>query len=567
MKKPLIYYCIVFFIGCFISLIFKYSIIYGAVLTASFLVVLLITMDKYSALFCLLFFLCGMFDYGTYFSININDKIEARVVYKNGYYCIGSYKGRKISLTGDIYKLNVGEKIIAEGKIEQVQDYVHGIVGNYKIIKYQYKKDFISYIYDYKRRAYTSFKEIIGEENSAIIMSLCFGDTSYVTRSQKMDFIKLGVIHAFSVSGLHLSLIYSVIEYLTNFKFAILTSLLYLLFTGAQASTARAFIMIVILKLSKIVYKNYDSTSALCLAGLVLLIAKPYYITDIGFMLSFLATLGILLYYKKIKTIFNIIPNKLREPISLSLSAQIFTLPYTACTLNNFSPSFILGNIILLPIYSVIIVIGNIAILFVNIPSIFKIFCYLINSVMTLEKGATFVLLSTNPSIITLNVKTSAAVLCIYFSYLLYKHGNNKALYVPIIIFVIFIFNNYTIMPCINCFNYDNTNGIYVKYKGKTSLICNYDIEKPNELIDIVGKYPIGCIITNADKGAIIKINKKLSISIRENGYDVKFNNRNFFIGSSKKKNNIDYYILTYYDIIKFNYVNILPNKGEISID
>lgn len=57
--------------------------------------------------------------------------------------------------------------------------------------------------------------------------------------------------------------------------------------------------MIIILKLSKKVFRKYDSLSSISLAAIIILLNKPYYILDIGFMLSFLSTLGILLYNKK----------------------------------------------------------------------------------------------------------------------------------------------------------------------------------------------------------------------------------------------------------------------------
>ena len=59
-------------------------------------------------------------------------------------------------------------------------------------------------------------------------------------------------------------------------------------------------LMIVILNLGNVVKRNYNPLAALSLAGIVLLLMKPYYIYNLGFVLSFLATLGIILFNKNL---------------------------------------------------------------------------------------------------------------------------------------------------------------------------------------------------------------------------------------------------------------------------
>ena len=100
-----------------------------------------------------------------------------------------------------------------------------------------------------------------------------------------------------------MSIVYKALEIIIGYKIALLFSFAYMIFTGGQASTIRAFIMIFILKISSKVYKKYDSLSSISLAAIILLLFRPFYILDIGFMLSFLCVLGIILYNKKIKKV------------------------------------------------------------------------------------------------------------------------------------------------------------------------------------------------------------------------------------------------------------------------
>lgn len=559
MKRPLVYYALAFFIGSFSTFTFKINIIYGAVITASFLIIIAVTLSRRFAFICILFFMLGMADYNIYFKINMGNEAKIRVKYKNGYLCIGNYKGRKVLLEGSIRNISCGEKIYAYGKAYTYCDYERGIAAKYKIYKYtSYEKDFIYNMYQYKNEAYKSFKDILGEEKSAIVMSLCFGDTSYTQKSQKMRFQKLGVIHAFSVSGLHLSIIYKVIEHLLNFKCAVILSVLYILFTGANASAIRALVMIIVLKVSKIVYKNYDKISSLSFAALILLVMRPYYITDIGFMLSFLATLGILLYYTEFKKVLYHVPDKLRSTMSITLSAQVFSLPYTACTLNNFSPGFILGNIFLVPLYSIIIVAGNISLVFLKLPHIFRSLGDIMYVLMEADEIISDILLKISPSMIATDIKMGAYALGIYMIFLFYKHGHKRCLYVPLLTCIIMLLSQYRFMPGVNCFSFGSTYGIYAGYKNKSVLVCNYDIDKSSKMSELTEKYPSDYVLTNPHINTSVKIKKNFVIKCIEGGYLLYFNGNKYFINVSPQKEIDEYYVITGYDIIKFAYLKLL---------
>ena len=55
-------------------------------------------------------------------------------------------------------------------------------------------------------------------------MGVCFGDSGYIEKTQKEDFKKLGISHVISVSGLHMSIVYKVLEIILGYKIAILSS-------------------------------------------------------------------------------------------------------------------------------------------------------------------------------------------------------------------------------------------------------------------------------------------------------------------------------------------------------
>lgn len=558
MKRPLIYYSISVFIGCVSSMMLYENALIGAVIAASFFAILFFTLDEKFFIINILFFAIGIFSFTMYFNIKIPDTIEVRLTENKGYYYVSSYKGRKILLSGKISKIKEGERIKIYGTFKNDKDFSRGVIGNYKVDKYDTcKKDYVYYLYEIKRNIYAQYKEILGDERSALVMALCYGDTGYLTKSQKSEFLKMGVFHAVSVSGFHMAIIYKVLEIVIGLKFAILVSFIYILFTGMQASTVRAFIMIIIFKFSKMFFKNYDTLSSLALAALILLIIKPYYIIDVGFMLSFLATLGIIIYYKKILRTLYRLPQKLNESLSITLSSQIFSVPYTAFNIQNFSSGFILGNIFLLPMYSVIVILGNSALLFCSIPVMFRLLSSGLNFVLTAIEGANYLILKFCPPITYLTYLDGFALILIYLSFILYKHGYRKFKYLPSFILILILFQSYSFVPQVYYINFSEGEGVVIKYKTNKVMVCSYSQSSAKEVINIKEKMNIEKIFTNPKQNFKIDIDESFQLGIMCYGEGNIFNtiisnkNKKFaFINNNMKKEALS--VFRSYDAVKF---------------
>ncbi len=156
-----------------------------------------------------------------------------------------------------------------------------------------------------------------------------------------------GVLHCIAVSGMHLS-------FLVSFLAAVLgrgrhTSLLcipvillFMAVTGFTPSVVRAGIMQLALCLGVLLEREYDSHTALALALAVLTGLNPYASHHVGLLLSFLSTLGILLFCERLygslfplpkereKTLAGKLLRYVRSSLAVSLSALILTLPVMA---------------------------------------------------------------------------------------------------------------------------------------------------------------------------------------------------------------------------------------------
>ncbi|MFL0195800.1 ComEC/Rec2 family competence protein [Clostridium sp. WILCCON 0269] len=518
MKRPLVFYSTSLAVGCMSAIAFLDSILAAAVITASFFIIFILTLETKFCALSVLFFIFGILAFNIYFYIDIKDVVEVRIVEKKNYYYIGDYNGRKLILNGKVDGLKEGQKIKAQGNFKRSPYIEQGIIGNYTLTKYENgKSDFIYYIYKFKKNIYEKFKKLIGESRAAVVMALCYGETSYMSESQMEEFQKLGVIHAISVSGFHMAIIYKTLECIFGLKLAVIISVLYVFFTGMAAATMRSFIMIFIFKLSKVFLKEYDSISSLSLAALILMVFKPYYIVNLGFGLSFLSTLGIILYNEKIYIKLFKLPEKIASNISLSFSSQIFSMPYIAFTIQNFSFGFMLGNLFLLPLFSAIVILGNAALCLYFIEPIFKFICWAINFVFIVEEGFNSIILRLCPDIIYLKYIDGLAIVAAYMSFLMYKNGYKKARYIPAICMVLILLKSCSIFTDIVFINNSSGQGIIVKKGINKVMICNYDYINTQWISDIKDSDQVEKIITNPEKSFVYDLSKHTYLKVDEN--------------------------------------------------
>ena len=149
-----------------------------------------------------------------------------------------------------------------------------------------------------------AFERIMGE-NGRIAMALLFGERSGLTEDEYADFSNLGIAHVMSVSGLHVGLVGSMLMLiLDRFNLKRRTKLFILAFflldycalTGFSAASVRAAVMLVCVSLGRLFHRRGDRITTLCAAMIVALVIDPLSALSAGFVLSFCAMLGIILY-------------------------------------------------------------------------------------------------------------------------------------------------------------------------------------------------------------------------------------------------------------------------------
>ncbi len=193
----------------------------------------------------------------------------------------------------------------------------------------------------------------------AISLALILGDNSMLDKEIRDSFTNTGALHVLAVSGLHISIIMQILMAVLAVFSGVLSRRIavilligimwwYAAITGLSPSVLRAVIMFTVLSIAQLSGRNYDSLNTLLFTAFVLVLWNPLTVFDIGFQLSFLAMLGIFLFYEKIASFWVIqqaILQKVWQGTAIGLAAQVMTTPLSLHYFNQFPNYFILTNV------------------------------------------------------------------------------------------------------------------------------------------------------------------------------------------------------------------------------
>jgi competence protein ComEC len=208
-------------------------------------------------------------------------------------------------------------------------------------------------------------------ERLTLVAAMTLGKKTTLDKEQKENFIKAGVMHIMAVSGLHaviLSFFILNVLFFLKKRFNILRILMALALlwifafvTGLTPSVLRAVIMFTFLQAGSLLKRRVNSINSVLASAFVLMLARPSVIFDAGFLLSYSAVLFIICFYNDLNTSVKI-KSRLIRPVwqsaAVTTVAQAGTLPLTISLFNRFPLIFLLTNIIIVPLSSLLIIIG-----------------------------------------------------------------------------------------------------------------------------------------------------------------------------------------------------------------
>lgn len=216
------------------------------------------------------------------------------------------------------------------------------------------------------------------------VKAIIFGRRAQLDYSIVAGFRRTGLIHLLAISGLHIGILFFVFRiffaFLAPFSRFIRDALvLILLFVYIKVinlplSAVRAFLMISVLVVTYHLNRVYNPLNGLGVAYFILIVFKPDIIYNIGFQMSFIATLSIILFFQQFKKIVK------SNIVAATLSAQVLILPLVIYYFKYVPLFFIISNVLLVPVFSFILGLSILSIIFsfFNINGIIPVLNYIV---------------------------------------------------------------------------------------------------------------------------------------------------------------------------------------------
>ena len=262
---------------------------------------------------------------------------------------------------------------------------IHSVVrvyGSVKILAREQGNPFYAALYAFRDRALATVYAILPDPAASLLAGILLGVDSGIPRAVSDAFSATNTAHIIAISGFNISIIAGMLAALARRVLregratlvVILGLIAYTLLVGAGASVVRAAIMGSLSVIALHYHRQNDALNALSASALLMLALNPFTLYDLGFQLSFLATLGLILYATPLSAAFENffarftsserakpIVGALSDSFIVTLAAQITTTPLIVFAFHRLSLVGLLTNLVILPAQPAVMIWGGLA--------------------------------------------------------------------------------------------------------------------------------------------------------------------------------------------------------------
>jgi competence protein ComEC len=258
-----------------------------------------------------------------------------------------------------IPEITYGDKIIVEGVVN------NGKLEKPKLVSVGEGSTPLSVV----RNSIISFyQKVLPEPMGGLMGGIVIGAKGALSSDFYNQTKLVGVAHVVVASGTNVTFVVSflfgvmtlILPRKKAIPFVIFGIILYLFISGFDAPLIRAAIMASILFLSQEAGRIVNTWRVLVFAAGLMLLYNPDWITDIGFILSFVSTASLMLFEKRIRNYLKKVPEVLKEGLSTSLAAQIGVAPILFVTFGQFNIWSPLVNALVLWTVPILMVLGTV---------------------------------------------------------------------------------------------------------------------------------------------------------------------------------------------------------------
>jgi competence protein ComEC len=410
-SKAFFYFCIAFLFGVFLASFFIPNFWFYFFILVLGLIIFVVFYKKNIAILglCFIFLLFGVFweekfereiipspNYIHYFNgagesiiegtvlkdpqeKEKSNEVVMRVEKVNGNFV----KGKLLALLGVEDEVKYGDRVLLKGKIQEPKNFtpdfnykeylrarrIYSVVfyPEIKVLSHNKGNYFLSRIFSLKDVLKEKAK-ILPPPEGAILSAITLGDRSRISDNLNEKLSITGLSHIVAISGMHIMIILEIFFLSFIFLgcwrreatiFSLLILFFYILLIGAPTSAIRAGIMGAFLYFGWMFGRLSQSSRSIVFAATAMVFANPLILTrDVGFQLSFLATLGIIYFYPIFEKKFKAEDSKIKKLICLTLSAQILCLPILVFNFGRIPILAPLSNILIVPLLPALLVFG-----------------------------------------------------------------------------------------------------------------------------------------------------------------------------------------------------------------
>ncbi|MFN8428744.1 MAG: ComEC/Rec2 family competence protein [Spirosomataceae bacterium] len=299
---------------------------------------------------------------------------------------------------------------------------------------------FANYLNVYTHRVFSSFLET--PKQLGVAEALIGGMKAELDFETKQWYSATGAIHVLAVSGMHVAILFWVLNaslglVLNRKRLPFIITILallwtYAVFTGLSPSVCRSTVMFSMIQLGIYFRRDDNPVNTLILSAIILLIIMPNWLYDVGFQLSYMAVLGILVLLPSLKSAITFRNRLLRwfwEISMVSIAAQIFTLPLTLYYFHQFPNYFLIANPLVSIVSTLLLPLGLVVLLIYPVPVIGSFLGVILKYTIDVLNGVVFYIqnlpnaLTTGLQISILSVALLYLFIWIFVKYLEYPEA------------------------------------------------------------------------------------------------------------------------------------------------
>lgn len=300
-----------------------------------------------------------------YYMPVVPSQVRVTAVYQGSAVVRDGFRRYEIQ-TGEMF-LKPGDIIKAQFLIEPLPYGNNGYAGRLDMVNPSVYADVVTKLKVLKKTLIDEVLDTYGYDQGGLMASLVLGHKDDVDEKRLSDMRSMGIMHVLSISGFHFGLLEMALKKLKMGRSRVILLGAYAFFIDSIPGY-RTIITLTHRTLAFYFRRDADPVTGLFFAMFIQVFLSPYVIFKTGFLLTYLSTLGIILFHEPVMKHMRELPFIMMKSFSLTFAALSLSFPLILSFSPDFSLGVFLGNMFLVPVYTIVTYLSFMGILLMKIP-------------------------------------------------------------------------------------------------------------------------------------------------------------------------------------------------------